>query len=323
MPKMISLNVGNLRSMRSMGLGPKELAGFKRLTENGAIPLCRLGKKRMAGAVRIVPNGHKLKKLVLPEEVWINAREINRAENRKLDEKGIEGGWIDGEKLAVQSIRMREGRVSLSVDSINWSEILATKELDFEAIAAFRAFKLECALHVLGIDGKQQVLFVGRKGDKLGNPRMGEIGHHAEPESTLKLTFASAGAVDAGSMEEKINPFMVWENSAFERLEGETGLGRREILPLGITVDPTYSRGALAVVGRICTGKSLKDLEKSKAAAGDSWKIEKFEAVPLEIEAMAKYFRENLGEMVPGFVAGLVMFGHELFGDMFLKAADK
>ncbi|MFH0884724.1 MAG: hypothetical protein V1861_03370 [Candidatus Micrarchaeota archaeon] len=325
----ISLRPKDIRDYSSLKtqVDGQALERFKRLTEGGCIPLHLPAANRQKVAVEPGEGrGRVLPRLYLPEDIRLRADEIVAYENRKLEEAGIMGGWIDGGKLAVRSISVSvpDNRLSLGVSSLRWSEILAMGGLPFEEIADYGALKLDTNTHVLARHNDHDILLVGHRGRKPGEPRMGDIALLAPAKENTQWTLATNGTVDADVMCSIPNPEDIWIANSLREFKEELGMDSHEKLSyLGLIVDPKMFVGALGIVGVIETDLSPYEVDEARKRAKYAVEVPVLDTIPLEKDTLATYLRVNRSNMVPQLVTSIVMLGYSRWGSGFLELADK
>jgi hypothetical protein len=319
----ISLNAGDMSTFKSMDghLKPKDLERFKSLLERGCLPL-HINSQQEINKIFVYINQGTRRCLKLSDDVRSTASGIVAAENEKLKAKGVEGEWIDGEKLAVTRMVV-DDYIIFSTSIFNFSHILAMKDFTFEKIAALSAFKLDTNTHVLATEGKHRLLLVGQRGRKPGEPRMGSEALCAPVGSEVQWTLATNGILDA-DVPVAINPEQAWIENSFKEFEEELGVSKTGSLRyLATMVDPHMFTGALGILGAIETNLSPEQIHEARKKARHAVEVPVLDVIPMEEDAIATYLRVNRSNMVPQLVTGLVVLGFESWGENFLIKADK
>lgn len=279
---------------------------------------------------------NQLSPLELPPEIRDRAHEIARLENEKLQARDIEGEWIDGEKLAVQllvvsdQIRGHQMRLSFEVSVLRWSEILALKDIPFDRLAAWGALHLDTNTHVVAKENKHRVLILAKRGNKPGDPRMGEELFYPSV-GDRQWTLATNGTIDAATARSVEFGGLVWEKSVLAEAQQELGLemlAEKSGKPLslsyvGVLLDTSLFVGTISILGAIYTSLPLRAVEEAWKSAPDRSEIEQFDTIPMECDAVARYLREHRARMLPELVTGLVLLGYNHWGERFLRKADR
>ncbi len=344
----ISLRPQDIRAYSSLEkkLPKTSLERFKSLCEGGCHALdlssgwgTAVSVNRFAQAMATGPMPSELcntaLRLLLPEDIRMGAMDIILRENRKLRDSGVQGSWIDGEKLAVRSIMKTDGRaspdimkwkaddLSLEVSMMKWSEILALKGLPFDEIADYGAFKLDTNTHVVARENAHDLLLVGHRGRKPGEPRMGSEALLAPARDGTQWTLATNGTIDAELLGAG-DPNEVWINNSTKEFSEELGVSWDHFIDyLGLIVDTKMFVGAIGIVGVIQTSLMPEEIDEIRKLARDAVEVSKLDAIPLESGSLAQYLRVNRSNMVPQLVTSIAMLGYSRFGDGFLKLADK
>jgi len=325
-PRIISLRPIDIRSYAALAnqLDPRALARFKALIENACVPVHLASAQAHTVGIMAATGLSGMDRVHLPETVVLTANEIVAKENQKLREQGVQGKWVDGKKLAVQAAMTKDPDVLIKVVSIQWSEILAMKGFSFDLIADFRAFKLDTNTHVLAMDNGHQVLLVGHRGRKPGEPRMGSEALLAPAKMGTQWTLATNGTVDADVLSSAKDASKVWVKNSLKEFSEELGVeGENNLRYLGLIVDTKMFIGAIGIVGVIDTHLTPYEIDEKRKKARDAVEVPMLDVIPLEQESLAAYLRINRSNMVPQLVTSIAMLGYGQFGDAFLKLADK
>jgi hypothetical protein len=324
----ISLNAEEILDYSAIKaqLDRKAYLRFKSLTEKAAIPLHVGDQEGMT--ISIHPTygspGDPPKNLRLRPEIAQRAGAIAEHENRKLAEAGVEGPWIDGEKLAVQGINLVDNYMMMGVSIIKWSQILALKDFSFRAVADLLAFKLDTNTHVTAVEDGRRVLLVGQRGRKPGEPRMGSEALLAPVGENVQWTLATNGTIDYDVMNAAMDGTGIWKLNSMREFREELGVeGSYRLRYLGTIVDPVMFVGALGIVGVIETSLSPYDIDDAKKRARHGIEVPVLDFIPLEQDEVAKYLRANRSNMVPQLVTGIALLGYQNWGLDFLKKADR
>lgn len=325
----VKLDPQDIRAYASLRgqLGPRALSRFKSLTEGACVPLHlrdRQGGRAEISIYAVNAAGEAPGALSLPADVSARAAEIVAEENAKLRAQGIGKEWIDGEKLAVQCINVMPGTITMGVSVLRWSEILAMKGLPFDEVAGMRAFKLDTNTHVIADDNGTPMLLVGQRGRKPGDPRMGSEALLAPKKGSVQWTLATNGTLDLEVMAAVKDKREAWKLNSRKELGEELGVSETHGLTyLGLMVDPKMFVGALGIVGVIKTGMSPVQVDEKRKEAKHGIEVPVLDAIALEKGPIADYLRKNRDSMVPQLVTGLAMLGYSLWGNGFLRQADK
>jgi hypothetical protein len=321
----ISLRASDMRAFKSLegSLPPNILDRFKSLVENGCLPLHLNKKENPTRFIHVTASNYN--RLGLSAEVQKAAKDIIQAENRKLRDQGIEGEWIDGEKLAVTELVDDSRRLFFSTSVFNFSHILAMKDFSFDQIAGLLAFKLDTNTHVLAKEGKHRLLLVGQRGRKPGEPRMGSEALCAPVGAEVQWTLATNGILDLPVLVENLaHPDLAWINNSFKEFEEELGISKTgSISYLATMVDPHMFTGAMGILGAIETDLTPKQIHEARKLAKHAVEVPVLDTIPMEEDSIATYLRVNRNNMVPQLVTGLVVLGFESWGKSFLVKADK
>ena len=261
--------------------------------------------------------------LDIPLDMGERAMQITREENEKLRMRGVEGAWIDGEKLAVASMSASGSCAYLSVRMMRWSEILAMKELTFSEIAGLGAFNLDTNTHVLARENEHELLMVAQRGRKPGEPRMGTEMLLAPAVGGVQWTLATNGTVDAPLTRTERSD-LVWMKNSLKEFRDELGVdGAAGLRYLGMMIDTNMFIGAFGILGVMNTTLSPGQLDDARRKARDGTEVAALDAIPMEKENLAAYLRVNRGSMVPQLISGLVILGYNRWGEDFLRQADR
>lgn len=299
-------------------LDPLQFARFKSLNETACTPVHIA--KNDGFSIRIKPSDsfRTPQYARLPREILEEAREIAEREKEKLRPKGLE--WLDGDKVAVSSFCSREQEMEIGISLLKWSWILATHNLSLDHIVNCGAIRLGTNTHLTAIDNGRPVLVIAERGKKPGDPRMGDV-VFADNGKT-QLTLAVNGGIDAEVFYEA-DEFSVWKaNSRKESLE-ELGVDAGDPCYLGLMLDQTLFKGDLGILGIIRTNLTPLEIERLRRVAIHSVEVGEIDILPLELDSIAKYFKLKRDKMTPQLITGLVILGYRLFGENFLKLADK
>lgn len=324
--RYISLRSRDVRSCKSLrGLQEKEsIERLKKLTEGGCKPLHIETPESPTDLLSIRLHNSGFMRLKLTKKINQKAQEIFAQENRKLKEKHPDKEWIDGEKLALQTMSLINDEIYLTASIMGFSHILAMKDFDFGQIAGLKALKLDTNTHVVAREGEHRLLLVAQRGKKPGDPRLGTESLCAPVGSEVQWTLATNGMIDADVVQSTEAP-AVWVRNSFKEFKEELGVEKDGTLIkyLGMMVDTVKFTGATGILGMIETEFTPDQIEEKRTKAIDKYEVPVLDAIALEKEAIARFLRENRGNMVPQLITGLAVLGFVSWGEDFLARADR
>ncbi|MBD3210890.1 hypothetical protein GF318_05925 [Candidatus Micrarchaeota archaeon] len=319
--RVISLRHNDICQFKNISpqLTRKSLERFKRLTENGCVPLHLHTEKgaRSSRSVYVIPAYGRLSDLRLPDSIREKASAIRSRENAKAG-----GRWVDSDKLAVDSLGILPGTISALVTKMKLSETLAMKHFGIEDICRLKAFRLNTNAHVTARDNGREVLLVAQKETTPSGKRMGD---NALLSEKTRGGLASNGMFDADVISSEKRAGDAWESCCRKEFEEETGISLETTNPdyLGLVMDTVQPVGAIGILGILRAELETKQIDEARKKANGSAGIAALDTIPMEGSAMARYLRENRDSMVPQLITGLVILGYENWGAEFLRQADK